>query len=271
MPTPDSLYLDPSIRASPLFLLLSRSGALMIRSDDTGLGLVPHHARHDSRGDAPTLCNYAPQLAIEETASQSRTGTLTSGVLLSTTSTEKSDTPAAPTTPANPLTDPAQMEGMMDGMKKQAVMMIPNMVIMQWINVFFSGFVLIKLPFPLTYGFKPMLQRDIATPDMPVQYVSALSWYFLNLFGLNGLFKLLLSSSDAGETDGTRDMNLVHSLGGGTAGPAQPAGMGGQADMGKVHRAEAENLALAEGMYCWAGQGVEERVLALWGMAEVAR
>ena len=42
----------------------------------------------------------------------------------------------------NPLADPAQMEGMMDGMKKQAVMMIPNMVVMQWINVFFSGFVL---------------------------------------------------------------------------------------------------------------------------------
>jgi hypothetical protein len=34
------------------------------------------------------------------------------------------------------------MEGMMDGMKKQAVMMVPNMVVMQWINVFFSGFVL---------------------------------------------------------------------------------------------------------------------------------
>ncbi|KAJ9117414.1 hypothetical protein QFC24_006510 [Naganishia onofrii] len=128
----------------------------------------------------------------------------------------------------------------------------------------------VKLPFPLTYGFKPMLQRDISTPDMPVQYVSALSWYFLNLFGLNGLFKLLLSSSSGGagagegETDGTRDMNLVHALGGGTAAPVQP---GGQQDMGKIHRAEAENLALAEGMYLWAGEGVEERVLALWGMS----
>jgi hypothetical protein len=41
------------------------------------------------------------------------------------------------------------MEGMMDGMKKQAVMMVPNMVIMQWINMFFSGFVLSELiPLP---------------------------------------------------------------------------------------------------------------------------
>lgn len=45
----------------------------------------------------------------------------------------------------NPLMDPTQMEGMMEGMKKQAVMMVPNMVIMQWINTFFSGFVLSKL------------------------------------------------------------------------------------------------------------------------------
>lgn len=44
----------------------------------------------------------------------------------------------------NPLMDPSQMDGMMDGLKKQAVMMVPNMVIMQWINTFFSGFVLSK-------------------------------------------------------------------------------------------------------------------------------
>lgn len=48
---------------------------------------------------------------------------------------------AASDTPANPL-EGGQMEGMMDMMKNQAVMMVPNMVIMQWINTFFSGFVL---------------------------------------------------------------------------------------------------------------------------------
>lgn len=44
--------------------------------------------------------------------------------------------------PANPLSDPSQMEGMMDGMKQQFVMMVPQMVIMGWINFFFQGFVL---------------------------------------------------------------------------------------------------------------------------------
>ena len=43
--------------------------------------------------------------------------------------------------PANPLTNPDQMEGMMDGMKKQLVMMVPQMLIMGWINFFFQGFV----------------------------------------------------------------------------------------------------------------------------------
>ena len=48
----------------------------------------------------------------------------------------------APSTPPNPLTDPAAMDGMMAGMKTQMVMMVPQMVIMGWINFFFQGFVL---------------------------------------------------------------------------------------------------------------------------------
>jgi hypothetical protein len=56
--------------------------------------------------------------------------------------------------------------------------------------------VAVKLPFPLTIGFKQMMQRGIETPDMDVRWVSSLSWYFLNLFGLNGLFRLLLGSDN---------------------------------------------------------------------------
>lgn len=46
------------------------------------------------------------------------------------------------TTPPNPLTDPNAMDGMMSGMKAQMVMMVPQMIIMGWINFFFQGFVL---------------------------------------------------------------------------------------------------------------------------------
>jgi hypothetical protein len=54
----------------------------------------------------------------------------------------------------------------------------------------------VKLPFPLTLGFKSMLQRGIETPDMDVRWVSSLSWYFLNFFGLNGLYRLILGSDN---------------------------------------------------------------------------
>ena len=42
------------------------------------------------------------------------------------------------------------MDGMMAGMKTQMVMMVPQMVIMGWINFFFQGFVL-STSFPLTH------------------------------------------------------------------------------------------------------------------------
>ena len=44
--------------------------------------------------------------------------------------------------PANPLTDPGGMDAMMNMMKSNMVMFIPQTVIMGWINFFFSGFVL---------------------------------------------------------------------------------------------------------------------------------
>lgn len=47
-------------------------------------------------------------------------------------------------TPVNPMTDPDMMEGMMDGMKKQLMNMVPQMVIMGWINFFFQGFIVSK-------------------------------------------------------------------------------------------------------------------------------
>ena len=49
--------------------------------------------------------------------------------------------------PANPLLDPNGMDQMMDMMKSNMVMFIPQTVIMAWINFFFSGFVLRKFLF----------------------------------------------------------------------------------------------------------------------------
>ena len=41
-----------------------------------------------------------------------------------------------------------------------------------------------------------MLQRDIDTPDMNVAWVSSLSWYFLNLYGLDAIYRLLLGDDN---------------------------------------------------------------------------
>jgi hypothetical protein len=58
------------------------------------------------------------------------------------------------------------------------------------------SFLSVKLPFPLTLGFKSMLQRGIETQDMDVRWVSSLSWYFLNFFGLNGLYRMILGGDN---------------------------------------------------------------------------
>ncbi|KAH9940595.1 integral membrane protein DUF106-domain-containing protein [Amylocystis lapponica] len=169
---------------------------------------------------------------------------------------EGSTPPAAP----NPLSDPAAMDGMMSGMKTQMVMMVPQMVIMGWINFFFQGFVLIKLPFPLTLGFKSMLQRGVETPDMDVRWVSSLSWYFLNFFGLNGLYRLILGGENS--ADGSRDMTTPFAAA--AAAPQPPQAQ----DFNKLFKAERDNLEFAEGLYSWVGQDIENRVLQKYGHSE---
>lgn len=44
----------------------------------------------------------------------------------------------------NPMTDPAGMDAMMGMMKGQMAMMIPQTLIMSWINAFFSGYIVRK-------------------------------------------------------------------------------------------------------------------------------
>jgi ER membrane protein complex subunit 3 len=101
-----------------------------------------------------------------------------------------------PTQPS--FDDPQMMNPMMQMMTKNMIMFIPQTIIMSWVSFVFTGFVLTRLPFPLTVRFKSMLQSGIDTQDMDVKWVSSLSWYFLLLFGLTSVYTLLGDSDASG-------------------------------------------------------------------------
>ena len=86
----------------------------------------------------------------------------------------------------------AMQSGMMDNMKGMLVMMLTTMPAMAWINSFFAGFVLAKVPFSLTQQFRSMTQSGIDMSNLDVSYVSSVSFYFLIVFGLNQLQPLLI-------------------------------------------------------------------------------
>ena len=166
--------------------------------------------------------------------------------------------------PESPFNNEAMMENMMEQAKRSLLMMVPQTVIMGWVNFFFTGFVLIRLPFPLTQRFKIMLQRDIDTPDLDVSWVSSLSWYFLNLYGLDAIYRLVLGNNRA--ADSMRDMAAFGA--GAAMMQQQPQMPGQQVDHAKLHAAERESLELIGAVSTkdarWIGDGIEARVLGAY-------
>lgn len=179
----------------------------------------------------------------------------------------------------NPMSDPAMMEGMMGMMKGNVAMMVPQSLIMGWINAFFSGYVIsestllysldicgrvciltpvaiVKLPFPLTPQFKSMLQSGVGTRDLDVRWVSSLSWYFLTLFGLQPVYNFILGSNNAA-SQMTQQMQMAQ------GGQQQMNPMGGQEDPEKPFKMEVENLEVVE-HWCVL-EGIEERLLKKLG------
>ncbi|RCI09676.1 hypothetical protein L249_3830 [Ophiocordyceps polyrhachis-furcata BCC 54312] len=152
--------------------------------------------------------------------------------------------------PANPLSDPSQMDGMMSMMKNNMAMIIPNTLIMSWINAFFSGYVIMKLPFPITLKFKSMLQAGVQTKDMDPRWMSSISWYFLCIFGLQFVYVFLLGSDNAASQ--MAQQMAAQQM------PIGPMGGPGQ-DPDKQFKMEAENLAVVE--HYSVLDSVEERLL----------
>ncbi len=149
--------------------------------------------------------------------------------------------------PMAAMQDPNMMMNMMQG---NMAMMVPQMAMMGIVNYFFSGFVLGKIPFPLTPSFKGMLQRGISLTTLDTAYVTSMSWYFLVMFGMRGLYSIALGAGAT--TDDTAMMQAQMGMGA----QQQP----GQApDMGKLFQAEAENMQIVE--HVWFLDAAEERLL----------
>jgi len=159
---------------------------------------------------------------------------------------------------AGMMMNPAMMTDMLKG---NLNMIVSTMLLFGWVSFFFSGFILAKVPFPLTQKFRTMLQRGVEIVNLDVRYVSSTSLYFLVLFGLNGLITFLFSKDSEDDEDLAQmnDMQAMQQpmpMGGG-------GGMPGQApDFGKQLNTERENLELASHKYLLANS--EDKLLEKW-------
>lgn len=110
---------------------------------------------------------------------------------------------------------------------------------MQGIQHFFSGFILLKMPFGLTAGFKNMFQRGVEyLPDLEPSYVSSVSWYFLVMYGLRGFFRLwqgVMPQQEFKEQD-----TILHNMG--LQNPPNPNMKQDPESLAKILRTEADNL-----------------------------
>lgn len=127
---------------------------------------------------------------------------------------------------------------MADALKNNLSMGISTMAQYAWVSYFFSGFVIGKVPFPLTQRFRGMLQSGLKIQNLDVKFISSLSLYLLVLFGLSGLQTLVLGDdTDADEMSSLNDVNAgmkaqMGMMGGG-------GGMPGQApDYNKLYQSE---------------------------------
>lgn len=152
--------------------------------------------------------------------------------------------------PANPLQDPNVMSNMT---KQQMTMMVPQMAMMAFVSYFFTGFVLCKVPFPLTNGFREMLQKGVVLQSLDVSYVSSLSVYFLFAFGLSGLFQIILSGAmdETQNPMGMMDPNMM----------AQQQQQNQPFDTAKLFQQERESIELIHHSSTVVG-AAEKRLLA---------
>jgi ER membrane protein complex subunit 3 len=135
----------------------------------------------------------------------------------------------------------------MDMMKGQMTTMIPSILMMTFVNHFFSGYVISKVPFPLTPKFKMMLQQGVQLSTLDSSYVSSLSWYFLVMFGLNGVYKLVLGANANYQSMQAAQMQMQMGMVGGANNP--------QFDAQKAFQQEKQSVIITK--HSWLAEKIE--------------
>eukprot|EP01116_Phalansterium_solitarium_P011125 TRINITY_DN2672_c1_g1_i1.p1 TRINITY_DN2672_c1_g1~~TRINITY_DN2672_c1_g1_i1.p1 ORF type:complete len:330 (+),score=151.60 TRINITY_DN2672_c1_g1_i1:63-1052(+) len=159
----------------------------------------------------------------------------------------------------HPMLDPNQSGQMMEMMKNNMMMVVPQVLQISWVSYVFSGFVVVKLPFSLTASFKPMLQRGVELSTLDASYVSSFSFYLLAAFGMSGINSMLLGGSYVDETQ-LMQQQMQAQLGG---------GMGGQQpDVAALYRSERDSLEIEQ--HSWELENVEKRLLGIAAAAAAA-
>lgn len=122
------------------------------------------------------------------------------------------------------MTNPDAVTGML---KQSLGGIVPQIAMGAFVSFFFSGFILGRVPFPLSPSFRLMLQRGVDLPSLDVTYFTSLSFYILLLFGLRGAF--MLAFREGGVVDEAAMQRAAMGMGGGgmpgagAAAPPDPA------------------------------------------------
>jgi ABC-type multidrug transport system fused ATPase/permease subunit len=132
--------------------------------------------------------------------------------------------------------DPSMMMGMM---KNQMFFMVSQGVLAYWVSHLFSGFLVAKTPFPLTFQFKSMMQRGVEVGALEPGYVSSFCWYMFVMMSSHSL--ITLATSFISRSDGADEDNPMMAMMGSMGGAASPM-PGGGPDMAKVYKQEQEGL-----------------------------
>lgn len=166
----------------------------------------------------------------------------------------------------NPLTEASFTDTLWQGIKANLLNYLPQPILMFYMSFLFRGYIVLKLPFTLTSNFKPMFQSSIMTSELDVSYVTGISWYFVNLLGVESLSKIFVpifgisSIFDKPEQTILENISSIVTTG---INPGhlnnQPQGRMSQPNVEEIFKKKTEGLKMANFRTCLTN--VEERIL----------